>query len=62
MIRPVGEKFEFNGVKLEVVESNCCTDCHFDRHDISCAFDKIVEVTGDCSSEREVNVIFKKVE
>ena len=31
MIRPVGEIFEFNGVKLEVIRCAGCEGCYFTK-------------------------------
>lgn len=31
MERPVGDKFEFGGVMIEVISSGLCTDCFFYR-------------------------------
>jgi hypothetical protein len=64
MIRPIGEIFEFNGVKLQVVKSDgTCKGCYFGiPDDYSCKNDKSVPA-GDCCDWISVSgsVIFKEV-
>ena len=64
MERQIGERFDFGGVTLEVVESGACKGClffkgflHCDGHDM--------EVTGDCgpvNRSDNKSVKFLKVE
>ncbi len=63
MIRPIGEIFEFNGVKLEVVKSDgTCKGCYFDVFNDDICRNKYKEV-GACCDWIDVNgcVIFKEV-
>ena len=64
--RPIGEKFDYEGDTLEVVEKGeaRCAGCYFDNM-IFCRFSEIVDITGLCSSsqrEDKKEVIFKEVE
>ena len=66
MERQIGEKFDFLGVKFEVIEGekDSCKGCFFDDTRI-CGCDIITNYLGYCArSEREdgKDVIFKKVE
>ena len=66
MERKIGEKFDFLGVKLEVVEGekNSCEGCYLCGTKI-CGYEIITNYLGCCAnSEREdkKDVIFKKVE
>lgn len=59
--RPIGEIFEWRGVKLQVVEHEDCEGCYFDRYDYCLSYR---HVTGYCSEyvrEDEKNVIFKQI-
>lgn len=62
--RPIGEKFDYEGVTLEVVEEKGCKNCYF--YDITfCRFEDTVAITGSCVSdnrEDKKEVIFKEVE
>lgn len=63
MEQKIGEQFEYNGVRLKVVESKACKGCYFFKDFRYC--DEIIEVTGDCiplyrSDRKSVN--FQKVE
>lgn len=62
MIRPIGEIFEFNGVKLEVREEfSYCSGCYFDKFDLKCKDNR--DEIGECCNLRrgECGVIFKEV-
>ena len=64
--RPIGEKFDYEGDMLEVVEkeSTICNGCYFSNI-ICCRFEEILDITGYCgSSQREdkTEVIFKEVQ
>ena len=67
MERKIGEQFEYEGVKLEVVEngSQNCDGCYF-CDDMFCRIDEeIVDNTGMCSATKrddKKEVIFKKLE
>lgn len=68
MLRPVGEIFELNGVRLEVVECETCDGCYFKLDKERCSkfvtYDKIgyEVVAGVCSPfVRNESVIFKEV-
>ena len=64
MERPIGDKFDFGGVTLEVVESEQCKGCYFFKSTVYCDGYKN-EAVGDCGhdgrSDRK-SVKFKKVE
>ena len=65
MERQIGEIFDYNGTKLEVVENedNHCEGCYFYRW-IICRFDGIIDITGNCAPtyrNDKMNVIFKEV-
>ena len=65
MERQIGEKLDFLGVKLEVIEGekDSCKGCFFDDTRI-CGRECIVNFFGYCAySEREdkMDVIFKEV-
>ena len=51
MERKIGEEFEYNGVRLKVVEEDFCENCYFrDKHENeSCARSKHISVSGICS-------------
>ena len=63
--RPIGEKFEYDGDMLEVVEEKeGCKGCYF-IDSKACLCGEAQDITGYCfSSVREdgKDVIFKKVE
>ena len=62
MIRPIGEIFEFNGVKLQVVKCSDCEGCYFCENQIDCERDDVLDITSDCSFQARTNsVIFKEV-
>ena len=65
MERPIGEIFDFLGVKLEVIEGekDSCEGCYFYKW-IICRFDGIIDITGNCGPtyrKDKSNVIFKEV-
>ena len=64
--RPIGEKFDYDCVKPELVEEGefACEGCYFSDTMLCCTGD-VIGMTGNCfSSIRNDNkdVIFKKVE
>ena len=64
--RPIGEKFDYDGTTLEVVENEhpSCADCYFGSIKC-CRFDEIIDTTGDClfyKRKDRKDVIFKEVE
>lgn len=65
MERQIGEQFDYDGVRLEVVESGPCKGCHFFKtgYHVYCE-EHDIDVTGDCGpfnrGDRK-SVIFKKV-
>jgi len=62
MIRPIGEIFEFNGVKLQVVKCSDCEGCYFNENQIDCCDESVMDITSDCSFQARTNsVIFKEV-
>ena len=66
MERPIGEIFDFEGVKLEVVEKDgrYCEGCYFAGL-VLCRIREIMGNTGYCGSanrEDRKMVIFKKVQ
>ena len=65
MERKVGEKFSFDDITLEVVETMDCKGCYFNGMGLKCSYQIIRYIIGGCSQysrEDETNVIFKKVE
>jgi hypothetical protein len=60
MERKIGEKFDFGGETLEVVEQRGCEGCYFDHRDCSL----IRNTRGKCSISRldGISVIFKRVD
>lgn len=54
MERKIGEEFEYNGVRLEVVEGELCENCYFrDKHENKpCVISEHVSVSGFCSKPR----------
>ena len=66
MERQIGEKFDFLGVKLEVIEGekNSCDGCYLCGTKI-CGYDIIINYLGYCAyfeRKDKKDVIFKKVE
>jgi len=62
MIRRIGEIFEYNGVKLEVVKCPACDGCYFQENGIDCCDGNTMDITSDCSLyARTHSVIFKEV-
>ena len=64
MERQIGERFDFGGVTLEVVESGACKGCLFFKGFLHCE-DHDMEVTGDCGPVNRSDgksVKFHKVE
>ena len=66
MERPIGEKFKYKDITLEVIENNSmyCPGCYF-RDIEDCGNSRIRNVTGPCSSysrKDSTGVIFKKIE
>ena len=47
MERQIGERFDYDGVTLEVVESGACKGCLFFKGFLHCE-EHDMEVTGDC--------------
>ena len=54
MERKIGEEFEYNGVRLKVVEENNCNHCYFrDKHENEvCYRSEFIFVSGFCSKLR----------
>ena len=54
MERKIGEEFEYNGVRLKVVEEDFCENCYFrDKHENeSCARSGHISVSGSCSKAK----------
>ena len=64
MERQIGEKFDFGGVTLEVVDSGACKGCLFFKGFLHCE-EHDMEVTGDCGPVNRSDgksVKFQKVE
>ena len=64
MERPIGDKFDFVGVTLEVVESSACKGCYFFKSTVYCDGYKN-EAVGDCGTDGRSDrksVKFKKIE
>ena len=64
MERQIGEVFDFNGVKLEVVEDCLDSECYFRKENVYCG-DLKRTTLGYCRSadrKDKKNIIFKKVE
>ena len=64
MERQIGEQFDYDGVRLEVVESGPCKGCHFFKSTIYCDGYKNEDV-GDCGPDGRSDgksVKFQKVE
>ena len=67
MERKIGERFDFFGVKLEVVKEKYCSceRCYFHEEKIHCTRNSITNAVGRCNAfnRDDLNfVIFKKVE
>ena len=67
MERPIGDKFEYKGVTLEVIENKsiCCPGCYFYDKLIPCYFQRIKNIIGFCQSYKRIDhkdIIFKEVE
>ena len=54
MERKIGEEFEYNGVKLKVVEEDLCENCYFrdKRENEPCARSEHILVSGFCSKTK----------
>ena len=64
MGRQIGERFDYDGVTLEVVESGACKGCLFFKGFLHCE-EHDMEVTGDCGPVNRSDgksVKFQKVE
>ena len=64
MERQIGERFDYDGVTLEVVESGACKGCLFFKGFLHCE-EHDIEVTGDCGPVNRSDgksVKFQKVE
>ena len=66
MKRKIGEEFEYEGVKLKVVEAhNYCESCYFDGTRECCSDKFTATVIGECMPMQRDDyeeVIFEKVE
>ena len=63
MERPIGEKFDYEGVTLEVVNHQDCLGCYFYEHYIRCNNTTIREAIGACEDFKRndlKNIIFKE--
>ena len=65
MERKIGEIFDYDGLKLEVVENddNHCEGCYFQKW-IICRFPVIADKTGACSADErddKKEVVFQVV-
>ena len=63
MERKIGERFDFGGVTLEVVESGSCKECYFFKGGIRCEGYN-GEINGSCGPFNRCDgksVIFKEV-
>lgn len=59
--RPIGEIFEWHGVKLQVVEKISCDGCYFRTCDDCLNFRKNTGYCGECVRDDQKNVIFKRI-
>ena len=62
--RQIGEQFDYEGVRLEVVESGACKGCYFFKGFLHCE-EHDIEVIGGCGPVRRhdnKSVKFQKVE
>ena len=64
MERQIGEQFDYDGVKLEVVESGSCKGCYFFKGVINCegSIDFVEGYCGPFNIQDRKAVMFKKVE
>lgn len=67
MERPIGDIFDFDGVKLEVVKEKYCSceRCYFHEEKIPCIRQRIITAVGRCNAFNRKDlefVIFKKIE
>ena len=67
MERPIGEKFKYKDITLEVIENNSmyCPGCYFHNNLIPCYFHRIKNIIGFCKSCNRTDhkeIIFKEVE
>ena len=73
MERKIGERFEYNGTTLEVVEqsienkdiSRVCKGCYFYENSMLCYSYKGDRIVGECSCYLRIDrkeVIFKEIE
>ena len=63
MERPIGDKFDFNGVTLEVVQNSACFECYFCKERIYCG-DLKSTILGSCGAfnrSDKKTVIFNEV-
>lgn len=65
MERPIGEQFDYKGVKLKVVRASddYCTGCYFYKNESSCSY-SVRDAIGPCGSFTRSDlqsVIFKQV-
>ena len=63
MERPIGDKFDYEGVTLEVVNHQDCLGCYFYEHYIRCNNTIIREAIGACEAFKRndnKNIIFKE--
>ena len=64
MERQIGERFDYGGVTLELVESGACKGCLFFKGFLHCE-EHDIDVTGDCGPVNRSDgksVKFQKVE
>ena len=54
MERKIGEEFEYNGVRLKVVEEDLCENCYFrdKRENEPCVRSEHISVSGTCSRQK----------
>ena len=54
MERKIGEEFEYNGVRLKVVEGDFCENCYFrdKRENEPCVRSEHISVSGACSKQK----------
>ena len=67
MERPIGDIFDFDGVRLEVVNEKyfSCEMCYFHEEKIPCIRQRIINAVGRCNAFNRKDlefVIFKKIE
>ena len=57
MERKIGEEFEYNGVRLKVVEGDFCENCYFrdKRENKPCVRSEHISVSGACSKQKREN-------